>query len=195
MTTLALILPWERLTPLYMPRRDLAADILDSLSLTVTLVESDDPGASPADLVTGPTFPEFTLNIWRTQHGYRSWDYGGYLLNSGGLLWSGTGVIDGTTPGTVDFVLPQGTMIGWPERCGWSVRVAHNAVLQDTISTGFLHLRGSRNTYLAEPDGLSGGGGGTITNDAMTAWFLSLPTSLPAIRGQPWNNGGTLAWS
>ena len=30
---------------------------------------------------------------------------------------------------------------------------------------------------------------------AMLAWFLSLPTSLPATPGVLWNNGGTLALS
>jgi hypothetical protein len=30
---------------------------------------------------------------------------------------------------------------------------------------------------------------------AMLAWFLSLPTTLPATAGVLWNNGGTLALS
>jgi hypothetical protein len=179
-----------------MPRRDLAADILDSLSLSVTLIYSDDPDASPADLITGPTFPSFSLNIWRTQSGHRSWDYGGYMLNSGGLLWTGDGVVDVTLPGTVDFALPMGTMSGWPERCGWAVRVAHDTTLQDTICTGFLHLRGAHSMYGSLPIGVADGvSGGAITSDAMRVWFLSLPTTLPLTAHQPWNNGGILAFS
>lgn len=29
----------------------------------------------------------------------------------------------------------------------------------------------------------------------MALWFASLPTTLPAVSGQPWNNGGILAFS
>ncbi|WP_155774359.1 hypothetical protein [Burkholderia pseudomultivorans] len=40
-----------------------------------------------------------------------------------------------------------------------------------------------------------GTGSGPIFNAIMLAWFLSLPTTLPATSGVLWNNGGTLALS
>jgi hypothetical protein len=152
MTMLAITVPWQQLSPLYLQRRDLVADTMDSLSISMTLVESDDPDAPPADLVTGPTFPEFELWIWRTQAG-QAWDYGGCAFASGGLLWSGDGVIDPHLPGTVDFTLPPGAMQGWPQRCGWQVRVAHDGTLQDTIATGFLHLNVASSIYATQPAG------------------------------------------
>ncbi|VWB67513.1 hypothetical protein [Burkholderia lata] len=42
---------------------------------------------------------------------------------------------------------------------------------------------------------LLGNGAGPVFTAIMTAWFLSLPTSLPATSGVLWNNGGTLALS
>lgn len=38
-------------------------------------------------------------------------------------------------------------------------------------------------------------GAGPIFTALMTAWFKSLPTTLPAQAGVLWNNGGTLALS
>lgn len=38
-------------------------------------------------------------------------------------------------------------------------------------------------------------GSGPQFSAAMLAWFLSLPTALPATSGVLWNNGGTLALS
>lgn len=32
-------------------------------------------------------------------------------------------------------------------------------------------------------------------SNTLPAWFATLPTTLPATPGQPWNNGGTLAFS
>lgn len=144
MSALAITTPWTRTSPLYIPRRDLVSDASDSLTLTVTLLESDDPDAVAADLITGPTFPQFTLTIWRLRPDYRMWDYGAGALaiDTRSILWLDYGVIDAIVPGTVSFVLPLGTMSGWPERCGWAVRVAHDTILQDTIMLGTLHLRG-----------------------------------------------------
>jgi hypothetical protein len=143
MSALAMTLPWRHATPLYTPRRDLAADAADSLSLTVTVVETDTPNAPPADLATGPTFPCFWLRIWSTASGWGPWDYGGLALGSGTALWAGEGTIDATLPGAVDFLLPLGSMQGWPPRCGWAVYVQHDVGLRDTLCTGYLHLRGA----------------------------------------------------
>jgi hypothetical protein len=187
---LALTLPWQNGSPLHTPRRDLVADASDSLSMSVTLVQSDNPAAPPADLVTGPTYPIFTLTITYARDRY-GWDYGRAVPLIGSVLWSGTGTIDATLPGTVDFVLPTGTMQGWPQRCGWTVRVAHDATSQDTLSAGFLHLSGTTEGTVTD----SGGTGGTINSDSMAVWFSTLPTTLPPDPGLPWNDGGVLAFS
>jgi hypothetical protein len=190
MSMLAMTLPWRHATPLHTPRRDLVADASDSLSLTVTLVEDDTPDAPPADLVTGPTFPGFTLAITTTRecHG---WDYGSMMPIIGSVLWSGAGVIDATLPGTVDFSVPPGTMAAFPHRCGWTVRVAHDATRQDTLCSGILNVSGQ--TWSTAPD--SGGGGNMISSDSMAVWFSTLPTTLPPTPGWPWNDGGVLAFS
>jgi hypothetical protein len=154
MTMLAITVPWQQLSPLYLQRRDLVADTMDSLSISMTLVESDDPDAPPADLVTGPTFPGFGLWIWSTPGGCgRPWDYGWRVMNIGTLLWSGAGAIDPVLPGTVNWALPFGTMTEWPWRCGWALRVGHDGTLVDTLCTGFLNLHGAGSDLTASPTG------------------------------------------
>jgi hypothetical protein len=190
MSLLALTLPWHNSTPLHTPPRNLVADASDSLAMSVTLVYDDTPSAPPADLITGPTFPIFTLTITYARDRY-AWDYGRAASMIGSVLWTGTGVIDTTLPGTVNFTVPIGTMQGWPERCGWTLRVAHDATRQDTLSTGFLHLAGTTEGVVTD----SGGTGGTVNSDSMAVWFSTLPTTLPPTAGLPWNDGGVLAFS
>jgi hypothetical protein len=36
---------------------------------------------------------------------------------------------------------------------------------------------------------------GTIDSNSMATWFATLPTTLPASAGLPWNDGGVLAFS
>jgi hypothetical protein len=144
MTALALVLPYQRTSPLYLPRRDLVLDAADSLSLTATVVESDAPDASLIDLATGPTFPAFVLQVWPDSI-RQLWDYGAgawpmpptHIV----LLEEIDGVISVTLPGTVDFTVSATSMAAWPRRCGWAIRMDHDATLSETLMAGTLHVR------------------------------------------------------
>ena len=143
MTALSIAIPYARVSPLYLPRRDLVLDAADSLSLAVTVMESDAPDAVLIDLTTGPTFPTFTLQIWQDSVG-GAWDYGGFSSQAGTMLREVEGVISDTWPGTVDFTVPATTLAAWPIRCGWSIRMDHDDTLSETLMAGTLHVRGSR---------------------------------------------------
>lgn len=140
MTALAFALPYVRSSPLYLPRRDLVLDASDSLSLAVTVTESDAPGAALIDLATGPTFPGFTLQVWPDSAQW-GWDYGAVPPQPASVLFEVEGVISVTLPGTVDFTVPAATLADWPLRCGWRVRMDHDTTLSETLLAGILHVR------------------------------------------------------
>jgi hypothetical protein len=145
MTAIALVLPYQRTSPLHLPRRDLVLDAADSLSLTATVVESDAPDASLIDLATGPTFPIFTLLLWQDSTRF-VWDYGGGASYPSGRLSPLSqiiGTISATLPGTVDFVVDAGTMTSWPARCAWAIRMDHNNTRSETLMAGTLQVRGA----------------------------------------------------
>jgi len=179
-------LPWQTYTPLYVPRRDLVASVTDSLLLTVIVTQTDDPEAPLIDLTTGPTFPDFKLRIWRTQFGARSWDYGGVAFGSGDVLYAGDGIV--SPPSAVTFSLPMNAMVNWPQRCGWCVQMGHDEDLQDTLASGYLHLRGAGNTMMGADVSVP------LSTTAMTQWLQSLPTAPSSTPGW-WNNGGIPTYS
>lgn len=142
MTALAIAVPYQRVSPLYAPRRDLVLTIADSLSLLVTVTETDTPGAALIDLATGPTFPAFFLRIWQDSAG-GSWDYGGVDLVRGTVLAEYTGTIS-TWPGTVEFTVPADSMARWPRRCLWAVEMDHDTTLSETLMAGALNVGRTR---------------------------------------------------
>jgi hypothetical protein len=163
MTAMTMTLPLARATPLYIPQRDLVLGSSDSLSLTVTIVESDTPTSPPIELTGGIGGPACTLAIWSDggSYGYRhyrGWDrggwYGGWYGSGwyhdygwgtawpGSTLWTGTGTIDPTIPGSFDIFIPVNTMGNWPRRCGWGVLFDYNGGGNaELIAQGRLQLR------------------------------------------------------
>ena len=148
MTDINITVPLQRRSNLYIPRRDLALASTDSLSLLVTLVESDNPDAAPVVLPGAGV----TLTVWADPwpcywggwgYGY-GWDYGRGAV--GGVLWSGL-VRLAQPAGTAEFFLPVATMSGWPLRTIWALGVLFSGTSQ-IISEGRLHLTPSLGTTL-----------------------------------------------
>jgi hypothetical protein len=88
----------------------------------------------------------------------------------------------------VSFQIAMNSMVNWPERCAWSIRMGHDDDLQDTLCTGMLHLRG-HGAWMMEADLPV-----PVSTVAMTQWLNSLPTAPSATPGW-WNNGGTPTYS
>jgi hypothetical protein len=142
--------PYLRTTPLHEQRRDLVAYATDSLTLRVTVVESDSPGAQLLTLTGGLGGPAAQLLIWTDYRpvGRSSWldggcgcDYDRPLTAGGSVLWSGMG-----TPqiglGSFDFFLPAGTLLSVPSRCGWAVQLGWDSQKSDVLFAGTLQVRG-----------------------------------------------------
>jgi hypothetical protein len=142
-------IPYLRTTPLHEQRRDLVAYATDSLTLRVTVVESDSPSAQMLVLTGGLGGPAAQLLIWTdyrpTGNGWLDGgcgcDYDRPLTAGGSVLWSGMG-----TPqpglGSFDFFLPAGTLLSVPTRCGWAVQLAWNSTKSDLLYAGTLQIRG-----------------------------------------------------
>lgn len=150
MTTFALSLPVQRVSPVHVPRRDLVLGHGDSLVLALTIIESDHPDAAPIDLTGGLGGPALWVYIWPDFWYRGAWDYGGPPMPWRGScvpgipLWSGAGVISTTTPGTFNVTLPAGTLYSWPRRCAFAVQLDwNNAGDSELIAEGKIHLRAS----------------------------------------------------
>jgi len=138
MTDINITLPVQRHSPLYIPRRDLVLAASDSLSLLVTLVESDDPSAPPATLPGASA----TMTVWHDPWpGWGgSWDYSRCWC-PGGVLWAASEPV--TTPGSVvEFFLPLGALSGLPLRTLWALEVGFSGT-STMVSQGRLHLTSS----------------------------------------------------
>lgn len=114
-----LILPYLRASPIHIPRRDLVLSASDSLTLRVTVVESDDPSALALELSGGIGGPMARLRVWG--HAGWHWDYG-WPWPGARMLLSADGVIS-SVPGSFDFFLAAGALSCLPRRCGWSVHL------------------------------------------------------------------------
>jgi hypothetical protein len=155
MTQQTLTLPCQRVSPTRIPTRDLVLGGTDSLTLCVTVVECDDPNAAPLELTGGIGGPALSLFVWPGGHGRGYWggchDYGwgwpggavsGGVAGPGTVLWSATGVVSATVPGTFDVVIPAGAMGGWPLRCRWAVLLDFNGGGgAELLAEGHLHVR------------------------------------------------------
>ena len=139
MTQLAIVVPYER-DPLYIPRRNLVASSADSLALTVTIVETDDPSAQALVVTGGIGGPLARLVIWAEGPGM-TWDYGRAAYRIQETLWSGDGVL-GSTAGSFDIAIRAATMAMWPPRCGWSFHLDWNGgESSEMLAEGYLHVR------------------------------------------------------
>ena len=140
MTTQTLILPYLRTSPVHIPRRDLVLSSADSLTLRVTIVESDNPTAQALLLTGGLGGPALRLLVWADNLRCRSWDYGAPPVPVGALLWAGAGVMADAI-GSFDVVIPAGAMASWPLRCGWAVQLDIDSDTgSQMLATGSLHV-------------------------------------------------------
>lgn len=139
-------LPYLRGSPIHIPRRDLVVASSDSLTLLVTVVESDDPTAKRIDLTGGLGGPVARLCVWSLRgHGYAWWDYGAAWCDSSRLIGSADGTISATEPGSWDFFIPAGNIGGpnWmPPRCGWSFHLVFDDQQQsEMLAHGIMQIR------------------------------------------------------
>ncbi|HXI77921.1 MAG TPA: hypothetical protein VNH21_12335 [Steroidobacteraceae bacterium] len=141
MTDYTLILPYDRASPAHIPRRDLVLSAADSLSLRITVVESDNPNAGALTGMGVPGGPGCTLIIWSDG---RNWwgDYGAPTFACPGYaLWTGAATISDAV-GSFELFIPAGTMAAWPPRCSWAVRLDFDTGTQgEVIAHGSLHVR------------------------------------------------------
>jgi hypothetical protein len=142
MADMTMILPYDRASPLHIPTRDLVLSAADSIDLTVTIVESDDPSAQAIVLTGGIGGPACTLLIW-PEHGYRHWDYGAETHWPRTALWMGVGTISDAI-GSFAISMPAATMASWPRRCAWAVLLDFDGGGQcEMVASGHLHIRPS----------------------------------------------------
>jgi len=154
MTTLALTLPLDRVSPVRMPIRDLALGGTDSVTLLVSVVDRDSPDAAPIELTGGIGGPAVSMFVWPDGSRGRGWDgwggcqdygwgwCGGGIAGPGTTLWTGVGTIVDATTGTFAIVVPAGTMGGWPRRCRWALFLdAEGGGEAELLAEGHLHVR------------------------------------------------------
>jgi len=138
---MTMILPYERASPLHIPQRDLVLSSADSIALTVTIVESDDPTAQAIVLTGGIGGPACTLLIWPDDTVRRWWDYGGPMTWPRTALWMGVGTLSEAI-GSFDIFMPAGVMANWPRRCEWAILLDFDGGGQaEMIASGHLHVR------------------------------------------------------
>ena len=136
MTTFALTLPLDRISPVRVPTRDLVLGGTDSVTLLVSIVDRDSPDALPIALTGGIGGPALSMFVWPDSrgchgpnfggwgcgedYGWGGW-YGGGVAGPGTVMWSATGTVYDTTTATFAIVVPAGTMGAWPRRCRWAI--------------------------------------------------------------------------
>lgn len=143
MTAATFTVPYQRGSPINIPRRDLWMGAADSLLLHVTIVHADDPSSPPLVLTGGINGPALRFYIWADGSNPWGWgwtDYGRGTPRQGDVLWYGTGVV-GDAAGTFDIIMPANTISGWPVRCGFSCQLDWDAGIQsELLCQGRLHI-------------------------------------------------------
>lgn len=134
MADFALTLPRTRRSMVAIPRRDLVLDLGDSLTLALSLVESDRPNAEPSDIAG----LGMRLRLIVVQDDGCCHDYGRPL--SGRVLWSVLADIAPGMDGRATITIPRGAAECWHGRLSWAVQFER---LDDVtlLACGALHLR------------------------------------------------------
>jgi hypothetical protein len=140
-------LPYLRTSPVHIPRRDLVLSASDSLSLSVIVVESDDPSAQALILNTDINGPAMQLVIWDDSDRPNGWcDYQRPGSVYGTVLQSVIGKPGGAA-GSWDFHLDTGAFsrgASWwnfPVRCGWSVLLLwNNGARSSVLAQGIMNI-------------------------------------------------------
>ena len=136
----AITLPYLRTTPVHVPRRDLVLSAADSLLLSVTVVETDNPSAPVIILATDVNGPSMQLAIWNDTWQYHGWDYGRPYTRPEMTLRSITGT-PGSAAGSWDFHVPTGTFADFPLRCGWAILLSwENGAKSSVLGQGIVHF-------------------------------------------------------
>jgi hypothetical protein len=158
MTTFALSLPLDRISPVRVPTRDLVLGSTDSLTLLVSVVDRDSPDALPLELSGGIGGPAVSLFVWPDSRGCHgpnfggwgcgNWDYGwggwysGGIAGPGTTLWTATATIYNMATGTFRIRVPAGILGAWPHRCRWAVFFdAEGGGEAEMLAEGRLHIR------------------------------------------------------
>ncbi len=139
MTMQTFVVPYARVSPIHIPRRDLVLGATDNLSLRVSIIESDDPSAQAIELTGGIGGPACRLVIWRDGPHFL-WDYDAPVPAAPEVLFTGVGVISDAV-GSFDIAMPLGTMATWPRRCGfWLFLDWDGGTSSELIARGSLHV-------------------------------------------------------
>jgi hypothetical protein len=196
MTTLALSLPLDRISPVRVPTRDLVLGSTDSVTLLVSIVDRDSPDALPIELSGGIGGPAVTLFVWPDSRGCHgpnfggwgcgNWDYGwggwysGGAAGPGTTLWTATATIYNMTTGTFRIRVPAGTLGAWPHRCRWAVFFdAEGGGEAEMLAEGRLHIRPMLSRVI-DPLILLTDPNPAVLTDAEEAIFLAgAPSSSP----------------
>jgi hypothetical protein len=153
MTTFALSLPLDRISPVRVPTRDLVLGGTDSVTLMVSVVDRDSPDALPIELSGGIGGPAVSMFVWPDSRGCHgpnfggwgcgNWDYGwGGWHGAGPALWTGFATLDDMTTGTFAIKVPAGTMTAWPRRCRWVIFFDTDGGGEaELLAEGRLHIR------------------------------------------------------
>jgi hypothetical protein len=154
-----LMLPYLRSSPVHIPRRDLVLSASDSLTLRVTVVESDNPSAQLVLISGGVGGPAARLVIWSDYAGggqgryygwsapsygfaRAGWDYGWSPPAIGSVLWCGMGDPQ-VGLGSFDFFIPFMTFSTFPERCGFAVQLSWDSGRKsDLLAKGTMQVSG-----------------------------------------------------
>jgi hypothetical protein len=135
MTTLALTLPLARSSPVRISRRDIVTDQDDDLTLALSIVADDTPGAAATSLAAANT--AVSMLLWYAPH----WrDYGRPYVTGRDTLYTATGTITNAAGGLVSVVLPRDTGDLWPRRLGYTLQLDLGGTARSTLAWGALQL-------------------------------------------------------
>lgn len=146
---ITIILPYDRRSLIHIPRRNIVLSSGDSITLRVTIIESDDPNAMLLEVSGGIGGPMVHLRVWApdSHGGVSDWgywcDYSRPFSAGGVSLLDVDGVIS-AAPGSFDFIVPAGTMAAWPRRCFWSISLNFDGGNKsEALADGTLQVRRS----------------------------------------------------
>jgi hypothetical protein len=201
MTTFALTLPLDRVSPIRVPTRDLVLGGTDSVTLNVSIVDRDSPDGLPIELSGGIGGPTVSMFVWPDHrggygphfggwgsgddYGWGGW-YGGGVAGPGTVLWAATGVILDMATGTFQIRVPAGTMGCWPRRCRWAIYLdADGGGEAELLAEGHLHVR----PMVSRGTGVGSGGGtapdGTPLPPGVPNGLILLTDPDPAVLTDP----------
>lgn len=138
----AFVLPYLRISPVHIPRRDLVIGGADNVLLEIGVVEYDDPTSQALVVTGGIGGPSLRMTVFPDSFAHRSWDYASPTLPRCSVLWSGVGTVSAQHIGTFEMRIPIGSMMSWPLRCAYSLQLDWDGAMHsDTLAQGFLHVR------------------------------------------------------